>query len=446
MKRPRIRLRWLVVVVAILSFPAILWVAFLLVVPTDWARQRIASRISAVSGRSVRIASVRIGFCGGVNLTGLEIGAPGGASDPWLRVVQTHLNICPLQLLFHNKMEPTETVVQGINLRILRREDGSLELDDLVKGQAQAPTTTTTTTTASAEISHNCPLSRLNLRIQDAQVTVIDMPTRTKLEFRDISGRAISEGRSATIEELHGTVNEGPFEVVAQLDRSTPTPSFEGHIRASRISLDESMNALGYLVPVLAGKSGDLECHGRLGLDLYLRGQGATSAALRESVVGHGKVSLDPIVLDDSALMNALSTCIDLPPRNRGRVGSVASDFAIKDGRISSDNLTMDLITLPIALAGWTDLDGRVNYRLKSERLVERLPSKAKELLAGLSIDARDLSTLKIEGDIRAPEVLLDGVALNPAQGQGQGQGSGPVDDRQRLRELGRRLRDRILR
>jgi AsmA protein len=415
---------------------------FLLVVPTDWARQRIAARISAVSGRSVQIASVRIGLCGGVNLTGLEIGAPGGASDPWLRVAQAHLNICPLQLLFHGKVEPTETVVRGITLRILRREDGSLELDDLVKGQAPAPAPTTTT--ASAGGSHNCPLSRLNLRIDDAQVTVIDMPTRTRLEFREISGRAISEGRSATIEELHGTLNEGPFEVVAQLDRSTATPSFEGHIRASRISLDESMNALGYLVPVLAGKSGNLECHGRLGLDLYLRGRGASSAELRESVVGHGTVSLDPIVLDDSALMNALSTCVDLP-RNRGRVGSLASDFAIKDGRISSDNLTIDLITLPIVLAGWTDLDGRVNYRLKSERLLERLPSKAKELLAGLSIDARDLTTLKIEGVFNAPVVLLDGVALN-GDGSSSTATPSPVDDRQRLRELGRRLRDRILR
>jgi AsmA protein len=132
MKRPRIRLRWLVPL-AILLLPPLLWALLLSVVPTDWARQRIVARMSQASGRTVRIATLRVGVLGGIYLTGLEIGAPGTAGDPLLKVAEAHINVSPLQL-FCGQVEPTETDVRGIKLRVLRREDGSLELDDLSRG------------------------------------------------------------------------------------------------------------------------------------------------------------------------------------------------------------------------------------------------------------------------------------------------------------------------
>ena len=245
--------------------------------------------------------------------------------------------------------------------------------------------------TAEADVESGrstCPLSRLDLRIKDAQVTVIDEPTRTRLEFRDVEGQATSEGRNATIQELRGTLNGGTFEIVAQLDRSTVAPSFEGHLRAQGIALNEGMNALGYLVPVLLSPTGNLD--GTLDINLYLRGQGATRAALRETVVGHGSVSLDPIHLDGSRFLAELAAVVEVPPQRR--IGSVKSDFVIKQGRIVSDNLTITLSKLPLVLSGWTDFDGQVNYRLRGESLIERLPGKARDLLADLSIDAKDLS------------------------------------------------------
>ena len=133
-----------------------------------------------------------------------------------------------------------------------------------------------------------------------------------------------------------------------------------------------------------------------------------------------------------------------MPPQRR--VGSVTSDFAIKQGRIQSENLTVNFAKLPIVLAGWTSFDGGVNYRLRGESVMERLPNKARELLVDLSIDARDLSGLKIEGAIEDPDVTLCGVPLTLTPAGGPGDPSGPGDDRQRLREVGRRLRERILR
>jgi AsmA protein len=433
MKRPRIPLRWLILP-ALLLLPPLLWVLLVAVAPTDWARQRFAAKMSRATGRSVRIATVRVGICGGIYLTGLEIGAPGGADDPWLKVAQAHINVSPWQL-FCGQVEPTETVVRGINLRVLRRGDGTFELDDLIRG-VETPAAETESSPCT------CPLSRLDLRISDAKVTVIDVPTRTRLEFHDLEGRAVSEGRNATIQELRGTLNGGTFEVTAQLDRSSIAPWFEGHLRAQGIALGRGMNALGYLVPVLASRSGNPD--GTLDINLYLRGQGATRARLRETILGNGSVSLDPIHLDGSRLLDALAAVVDVPPQRR--IGSVKSDFVIKQGRIQSDDLTVSITKVPIVLAGWTDFDGTVNYRIRGESLIERLPGKARDLLADLSIDARDLSTLRIQGAVDAPRVTVGGVALGASPAGGGEETPSPGDDRQRLRELGRRLRDQILR
>jgi AsmA protein len=405
-------------------------------VPTDWARQRVVARLSAASGRSVRLATLRIGAFGGIYLTGLEIGAPGAGDDPWLKVAQAHINVSPLQLLW-GQVEPTETTVRGISLRILRRADGTLELDDLIRGTA-APAAPES---VAATDHDSCPLSRLNLQIRDAQVTVLDVPTGTRLEFRDVAGRATSEGKHATIHELRGTLNGGPFEVVAQLDRSTPAPSFEGQIRAQSIALNQGMSILGYLVPVLSGDPASLD--GTLEIDLYLRGQGTSRGELRSTLVGHGSVQLDSIELDGSPLLSELSSILELP--EQARIGSISSDFAINRGRISSDNLTVDLVKLPIVLSGWTDFDGRANYRVRTDSVLDRLPSQARDLLSDLSVDVKKMTTLRVEGAIDRPTVTIDGVPLNRMTGRGdEPQASG--DDHPKLRELGRRLRDRILR
>jgi hypothetical protein len=438
--RFRLRLRWLVPL-AFLLLPPLLWSMVLSVVPTAWARERVVAGISEASGRSVRLATVRVGALGGIYLTGLEIGAPGAGGDPWLKVAEAYINVSPLQLIC-GQVEPTETRVRGLTLRVLRRQDGTLELDDLIHAPADS------SAAPNGARPGSCPLSRLDLRIRDADVTLIDAPTGTHLEFREVAGRATWEGTRATIQELRGTLNDGTFEVVAQLDRSAATPAFEGHVRAQGIELNERMSALGYLVPVLAHDEGTVD--GTLDINLYLRGQGTSRAELRRTVVGHGAVSLDPIGLDGSRFLTELASFVESP--SQGRLGSVKSDFTIQKGRIVSENLTLDITKVPIVLSGWTDFDGKVSYKVRGDSLVERLPSKARDLLADLSIDGEELSALKVEGPLDAPRITYDGVPVNQHQAgrtepdQAPAAAASHGDDRQRLRELGRRLRDRVFR
>jgi hypothetical protein len=194
-------------------------------------------------------------------------------------------------------------------------------------------------------------------------------------------------------------------------------------------------------VPVLSSDPASLD--GTLEIDLYLRGQGTSRGELRSTLVGHGSLVLDSIELDGSPLLSELASIIELPAQ--ARIGSISSDFAISQGRISSDNLTVDLVKLPIVLSGWTDFDGRVNYRVRTDNVIDRLPSQARDLLAELSVDVKKMTTLRVEGAIDRPTVTIDGVPMHRLTGRGE-EARAPGDDHPKLRELGRRLRERILR
>jgi AsmA protein len=424
MKRPRLRVRWLVLL-GLLAVPPLLWALLLLIIPTDWARGRIVTRLSQASGRAVRLESLRVGALGGIRLTNLAIGAPRSGDDPWLTVADAQVNVNLLQLLTGH-VDPTEIRVDGISLRVRRRTDGTLELSDLLQAPAAG------SAEADAETRPDCPgPTGLQVWVSGARVEVIDEPTATKLLFDRVEGRATCSGRRATIHELKGTLNGGPFELVAHLDRSSPSTSFEGQIRARDVVIGDGMNLLSYAIgPVLSGSRGYAE--GRLDLNVYARGTGTSRNAIQGSLVGHGELVLDPVRLDDSKLMAQLAPLVELPAQ--GRVGSVRTKFTIRDRRVATDDLTISLGKLPVVLAGWTDFDGRLNYRLRTEGLTERLPNQARDFLSELSIDLKELNALKVQGTVDALAVTLDGAPLHDR------------DDRARFREAGRRLLDRIRR
>jgi AsmA protein len=422
--------RWSIALGA-LAVPPALWAIFLAVIPTDCARQKIAERLSRASGRNVTLGRVRLGALGGVYLTDLTIGAPRSNDDPWFQAKEAAINVNLLQLLL-GQIDPTEIEVRGLDLRIHRRSDGTLELADLLRSAPSSQNPQNLEPSATSEPAG------LSVRVRQGSVWVIDEPSRTRLNFTQIEGRGTCKGPLARVDELRGILNGGPFELAGQLDRSGPEASFEGQIRLRQAALCEGMSALGYVVPVLAGLPAQLD--GKLSLDIYVQGRGRTHDAVLRSLVGHGRVSLDPIALDGSQLLAGIGTLLEQEPQRR--VGAIRSDMTIKGGRVATDNLTLDVARTPIVLVGWTDFGGQVNYRLRTDRISQKLPTKAKALLSDLSVDLRDLADIKIQGTLNSLAITVDGVAVPGPNGE-------PVrrlDDRERLREVGRRLLDRVRR
>ncbi len=439
MKRPRLSRRWLVPL-GILLLPPLSWSMMRALVPMEWARARIVARLGEATGRSVRLEGVRIGLLGGVQLTNLQIGAPGSPESPWLRIHSASMDVSLLQL-FLKRVDPTRVDVEGVVLRVERKLDGRLELADLLQTVPPRKETDGPATSARGGDSGAIDPTGLDVYVRGGRVTIIDHPSGSRLDFRGIEGSGTWAGDLVKLHELRGMLNGGSFRMAAQLDRTLPGPRFEGQLKTRRAALGEGMKALGYLVPVLSEAPTALG--GKLDLDIHLEGQGSSRDAILGSLIGHGAIRLDPIALDRSKLLAELSTLLEVAPG--GRLGSVESDFAIRDRRVRTDNLTVSVGKTPVVMTGWTDFDRRLDYRIQIDRLAQRLPSQARELLADLEIDLRNLSILNVRGTLDALEVTVDkrpmaqrrGVAPNPNR---------RLDDRHRLRELSRRIRDRILR
>ncbi len=431
------RCRWfcrlgLMIPFGVLLTPPLLWVLIVLVAPTNSARSHIISRLERSTRRSVQLDNIRVCLKGGIELTGLKIGTPRSVGDPWLEAKRIQIDVSLWQLLW-GKFEPTNLQADETTLRVLRRNDGSLELADLVmlEGERKA--------SPSAE-AHRCGPSKLKTEVRRSRILLIDQPSQTQLTLDEVEGEGNCEGEGAFVATLSGRMNQGPFQFTAHLDRSGGQPNFEGEFRASEVVLDQGMRVLRYLVPVLAGAGGQLQ--GQMAMDLYLRGRGESRDELGKSLVGHGNLVLDPIELNGSPLMIEFTKLAELAATDK--LASIRTSFEIQDKRIKTDHLTLTAGRIPVAFSGWTDFDGRVDYLVKLDGVADRISEQARKFIGNLDLDfdLSSLSSLRLRGNVDRVAVTM-----NPgAAGHSPLEKVLTPDERSRLRVLGRQLKDKILR
>jgi AsmA-like C-terminal region len=427
MKRPcflRRRWPWL----ALPFVPMLAWGVILVVVPTDWARTRMVDRLTRATGRSVRIGSLKLGFLGDLRIMDLSIAENHSATDPWLKVAEARIDVHLGQILTGH-CEPSEIHVDGPWLRIWRKADGTVEMIDLlrdgsksVKGRGHAASTGSGPSIA--------------LKVTNGQLRIIDDPSGTVLDLENVSGNGTCGKRLATIEELRGTLNTGKFVMAAKLDRDPASPRFEAEVQASGVEIDRGMPVLGFFVPVVAGATDGVG--GRVDLMLKLNGQGTTRAEVRRTLRGQGSVILDPVDLEGSKFLAQLNVLGDWP--RESRIGSVSTDFVVENGRITTEDLTIRVSRFPFVLDGWTDFDGRFDYRTRVDRITAQLPREAKGWLASdLKVSFEQLAGLRMYGSINKIDVTVNGQPLT-------GDPDRPNAERARFRETARQIRDRFFR
>jgi AsmA protein len=417
------------VLIGLILVPGVLWVSVVLVAPTDWARRRVIAALEARSGRSVALQRVSVQLLGGVSVTDLQIGSPQTIDDPWLRTGSIRLDFRLLQLLSGN-LQPSAVAVEGVSLRVLRRADGSLELADLIQASPRTP----------QQSGRKQQLTdRIVVGFRRAEVTLIDEPSRTRLHLKNVEGEGSRDGDQFILHEMHGTLNGGAFRLAGRLLRTVDGPFVKAQVRAEDVVIDDGMSLLRYAVPVLAGAS--LNWRGHLNSDLYIEGQGKTWDAVSRSLAGHGLVVLDPIDLDGAPLVAELSKIAELSRQGGG--ASIRSDFEIMDRRITTDHFALKIGRVPMSLSGWTDFDGRIDYRINLAGLNDRLPEKARRILGELSVDLKSLQVLTLQGTVNKLVVRLNGISLDRDVLH---EAKLKREDREKLRVLGRKLLDDLVR
>ncbi len=410
------------------AIPPVLWILIVLVAPTGWARRQVIARLESRSGRRVALEAVSVGLFGGIHLTNLEIGSPKDTGDPWLKAADIQLDFGPWRML-QGHCRPSQVDVNGVELRVLRRADGSVELADLIRPMAPP----------GSGGSSRAAESRISVRVHGARVLVVDEPSGTRLKLEDVEGEGYGEGPVEVVEQLHGTINGGTFRFAARVDRTARAMSAEAQLRAEDVALDEGMSILRYVVPVISGATSSLK--GKLGTDLYFRGRGPNWPKLCKALAGHGEVTINPIELAGTPLVAEISKFVDL--RGHRRMGSVRTDFIYRDRKITTDHFRLMVGRVPVMMSGWTDLDGRVDYQMTVQGLAERLPEQARRILGDLKIDVGSLTSLSLRGTLDQMAVQVNGVPLDRDLLR---EARLRPDDREKIRQLSRQLRDRFIR
>jgi uncharacterized protein involved in outer membrane biogenesis len=409
--------------------PLLSWVLVIVVAPTGWARRQIVAQIEARSGRRVALDGLSVGPMGGIRLTNLQIGSPQDTGDPWLKAADVRLDFGLFQML-GGHCRPSRLVVDGVELRVLRRGDGTVELADLIRPVPPPH---------SADGHTRPPESRVSVQIHRASVTVIDEPTQTRLRLGDVEGQGYAEGPLAIVEQLRGTINGGEFRFAARIDRTAKALAAEAQFRAEDMGLDNGMSILRYVVPVLSGAPPALK--GRLNADITVRGHGASWPMVCDDLSGHGVVALDRVGLDGTPVIAQISRFSE--SAGRRQAGSVRTDFVYQDRRITTDHLTLNIGRTPITMSGWTDLDGRIDYQMKINGLNERLPDQARRILGDLKVDVGSLTSLTLCGTLNKMVVQVNGMPIDENRIR---ETRLRPDDKERLRVLGRQYLDKLLR
>jgi AsmA protein len=418
--------KWLLCLLA----PFALWALVLLITPTEWARNRLAARLGRLSGKRVQIGALHLSLLGGVRLANVTMAEPGAAVDPWLKVRGINLDLNLLQMIA-GCCSPRRIEAVGVELRVHRRANGSFEFGDLLCPKPLRPSAD------SSDQSHGETKKRtVEFQVEEGRIIVVDEPSGTRLDFDQIDAHGSWEPGRTAIEALNGRLNGGEMQLAAQLVRSSGPPLYEGQVRCQAVPLNGSMGALAWLVPVLARTQSSVD--GRLNLDIYLRAEGRTAEERRNSLVGRGNLVLEAVSVDGDRVIGDLTRALNLP--SRASIGSIQSTFAIGEGKITSDPLTLQVGQIPITMAGWTDFDGHVDYRVAQEGLTRRLPQEARKVLAELPIDLDQLVGMRLQGTLGDLTISLDG----PPDGTDPN-GPRQTDERARLKQLGRRLRQRLL-
>lgn len=427
MFRPQFRGRRLCLIS--LLTPLLLWATILLVTPTGWVRSRLIARLEAETGRAVGIDSVHLNWSGNLRIANLSFAEVRNPRDPWLRIADTSIDVHLGQVLL-GCCTPGDVVASGVSVRVWRRGDGRFEFGDLA---TSCPIAGAAHVIATRSIDL---FPSFNFRLSDASVQLIDDGNDLRCNLTNITASGSYRSLAVKVDDLRGMVNGGRLTMAGQLIRDPVLPRFSAEFRADRVHLDQGLNLIGTLIPLVAQTNHALG--GMLNFGLSLKGQGASSGAIQSSLVGHGSVLLDPIDLDGSRILSELRVLGEWPKENH--VGAVSSNFTVANGRVATEDLTIRSTKIPFVVAGWTDFTGRFDYETRVDQMIASLPREARSILGELKINLDELTGLRIAGSKDQVELTLRGRPLADKPGQP------PNTERTKIRETARKLRDRIFR
>ena len=185
-----------------------------------------------------------------------------------------------------------------------------------------------------------------------------------------------------TTKDFSFNLNDGPGTVLASVNFKEEKPPVIFDMKLSDANINQNMDILAYIVPVLAAPEGKLT--GQLNMQFKADGNGLDwKNELSKSLNGEGEIAIKDGYIKGGKVISKILKAIG--GRGTYEFDKITTRFVVGDSRISNDDISVNGKEFDIGLSGWTSFDGRIEYSADAEALSSRVGGDAGKIIGALS-------------------------------------------------------------
>ena len=205
-------------------------------------------------------------------------------------------------------------------------------------------------------------------------------------EMKDFKAKLLLDDGFFTTKDFTFMLNEGPGTVSASANLKEEKPSLILDTKLSDVSINQNMDILAYIVPVLAAPDGKIS--GKLSMMFKVKANGLNwQDELSKSIHTFGGEDENQINIKDGHIKGGKITSKILKTFGKGgeyKFDNITTKFRISDSKIFNDDISINGKDFNLGLSGWTSFDGRLEYSADAELLDKYVGRDAKKILGSM--------------------------------------------------------------
>ncbi len=201
-------------------------------------------------------------------------------------------------------------------------------------------------------------------------------------EIKDFNaGIALDDGFFTT-KDFSFKLNDGSGTVSASANLKEEKPPLVFDMKLSDVNINQNMDLLAYIVPVLAAPDGKLS--GQLNMQFKAKGNGLDwQEDLSKSLNGEGEIEIKDGHIKGGRVTSKIVKA--LGKSGEYEFDKITTRFVISDSKIINDDISVNGKEFDIGLSGWTSFDGRIEYSADTEALSTHVGRDGRKILGALS-------------------------------------------------------------
>jgi uncharacterized protein involved in outer membrane biogenesis len=222
-------------------------------------------------------------------------------------------------------------------------------------------------------------------------------------EIKDFrTGLTLDDGFFTT-KDFAFNLNEGTGTVTASANLKEENPPVVFDMKLADVNINQDMDVLAYIVPVLAAPEGKMT--GKLNMGFNANGNGLNwKDDLSKSLKGEGNIDIKEGYIKGGKVTSKILKILG-GEGGEYKFDQITTKFVISDSKIYNDDISVNGEEFDIGLSGWTSFDGRLEYSANAEALSKYVGRDAKRILQNMSNDSK--LPIVVTGTISNPKLAF---------------------------------------